>query len=906
MKNVSIFHAFHNAWHPHLKRRFFRNSKFVRTNTGCTKCVHSNVHTFQIPHSQAFSLVEMLMALLVTSLLMAALAPVMTKKFSENVNVTGSIGISPDAKKHVYEIEFGSDECSEIKTDADGSEYCEGEFEVPPKFNGNIKATVIAAGGGGGVAPTAGYTEYTTPGTKSFIVPYAAGNLEVTLVEGGGGGGAGYVDSNVKGYAWTHSGTLDRNYVSTNDVSANVINVKVPGDSVSAAYSHGETVLKADELKYVAANKVFLTMAGGGGGGGRGYAGTGGGGGAAYKRQSVAITKGVDYNIGVGAGGRGHACNGSGGCGGSASNFGTLLITGGGGGGAWPMSNPIRTNATAGEHGGTAASIMNQSCIAGGKAYFACSGGGGAYPNSTGGVSNASYCGGSDAPAWLGTSGGNSLFGYGGVYGSTNPSGRGYGSGGCGAGSNPDAWGSGAPGFVAAEWHNFANGGAGGGAGSMTPLQRVKTTPNETLSIIIGSGGKGGAAANINAIGSYTKPENGGHAGTSYLRRGSTNLLMTSYNGSPATVCNTGACGGDTSGICINYFCSAGWVHDSNGSGFDHSTCTFEKINGFSYSANSKYPGFKAEAGFLSGNHYNDALPADGSVSKEDGGGNGAQSTIFGKKLCSAGTGSTISGTPGGDASGYGGCGGGGGYGIAKGGDGAGGYARISWNKYFDTVNERYKAITAGAGGGGAGGSTFTFNTNVKAGEMVKIRIGKGGNGAYIANNILIEAKKGGDTVFGDIKARGGDGGKSVSNNTSDGSIINGSGGNIAATGLCKFKDEEYSRNNKYCIKGQKGSDADGTKGGTGGGFAGYTQTTTDKDGNEIKKEFKGEGGKGGILDSGENTNGKNANGYAAGGGGASIRDLGEVNSASQANITNNQNRGGNGANGKILLEWWQ
>ena len=141
----------------------------------------------------AFSLVEMLMALLVASLLLAALAPVMTKKFSENVNISGSMGASNTNQK-TYEIEFNSDECSEIKIDStDGSEYCEGEFEVPRTFKGGyIKATVISAGGGGGVSPTAGYTEYTTAGsTNTFTVPSMTGNIEATLIEGGAGGGAG-------------------------------------------------------------------------------------------------------------------------------------------------------------------------------------------------------------------------------------------------------------------------------------------------------------------------------------------------------------------------------------------------------------------------------------------------------------------------------------------------------------------------------------------------------------------------------------------------------------------------------------------------------------------------------------------------------------------------------------------
>ena len=55
----------------------------------------SSVRYMRLPNitkHPAFSLVEMLMALLVASLLLAALAPVMTKKFSENVSVFGAGG----------------------------------------------------------------------------------------------------------------------------------------------------------------------------------------------------------------------------------------------------------------------------------------------------------------------------------------------------------------------------------------------------------------------------------------------------------------------------------------------------------------------------------------------------------------------------------------------------------------------------------------------------------------------------------------------------------------------------------------------------------------------------------------------------------------------------------------------
>ena len=154
----------------------------------CLKFWHSAIKAQTIT---AFSLVEMLMALLVASLLMAALAPVMTKKFSENVNVTGSMG-SPASIKKTYEIEFGSNDCPDIKTDTDGSQYCEGEFEVPGGYSGMMKVTLIGAGGGGGAAPTAGYTEFTTVGSaNTFTVPAVVNEIEATLISGGAGGGEG-------------------------------------------------------------------------------------------------------------------------------------------------------------------------------------------------------------------------------------------------------------------------------------------------------------------------------------------------------------------------------------------------------------------------------------------------------------------------------------------------------------------------------------------------------------------------------------------------------------------------------------------------------------------------------------------------------------------------------------------
>ena len=311
------------------------------------------------------------------------------------------------------------------------------------------------------------------------------------------------------------------------------------------------------------------------------------------------------------------------------------------------------------------------------------------------------------------------------------------------------------------------------------------------------------------------------------------------------------------------------------------------------------------------------------------GGDGGIVTTPF-TGTCTPGAGGTASSPNGKNASGYG-CGGGGGYGLANGGSGSGGYARISWNKYWDTANSVYKLASTGAAGGGASGNIFTYSIQAKANQTIKIRIGKGGKGAYVSNNTLVNSKKGGDTSFGDINVRGGNGGYSVSinpsynpsnamNNTTNNPLINGKGGVVPGmygdtsnTKICTFGNgstiKDYTKDNKRCIKGNKGNDGINTTGGSGGNFIGYTLTIIDKEGKETKKEFKGEGGNGGILDTGDNSNGKDAmteNNYASGGGGSSIRDLGQVSSSSQSNITNNPTKGGNGSNGKIILEWWE
>ena len=157
------------------------------------------------------------------------------------------------------------------------------------------------------------------------------------------------------------------------------------------------------------------------------------------------------------------------------------------------------------------------------------------------------------------------------------------------------------------------------------------------------------------------------------------------------------------------------------------------------------------------------------------------------------------------NATGYG-CGGGGGYSyFGNGGAGSSGYARISWNKYYDTAQKAYKLAENGAGGGGASGNVFTYSINVKSNEIFTFRIGKGGNGgngSFAQSNGEDDLKKlngvkGGDTVFAvntnkQLSAGGGGGGIfPLTNNTVLGNtLVNGRGGEIS--NICTFNGRSY------------------------------------------------------------------------------------------------------------------
>ncbi len=104
-------------------------------------------------------------------------------------------------------------------------------------------------------------------------------------------------------------------------------------------------------------------------------------------------------------------------------------------------------------------------------------------------------------------------------------------------------------------------------------------------------------------------------------------------------------------------------------------------------------------------------------------GGDGGRAKYLGNLLAEAAKGGTATYPVGKNAQGFG-CGGGGGYGLSDGGNGSGGYARISWNMYWDIALNSgkgdYKYTDLGSGGGGASGNTITETVRVNEGQVIK------------------------------------------------------------------------------------------------------------------------------------------------------------------------------------------
>lgn len=873
------------------------------------------------------------MALLVASLLLAALAPVMTRRMNENMYITGDF--SHKGNSEIVDIEFGGKYCDNIISDANGNFlYCEGEYTVPEGFQ-NITVTAIGAGGGGGTAPTAGFIEYTTPGsTNTFTVPLMTNKLEVTLMSGGAGGGAGgqVIINEEKNFltdgkkSWTPPAETLNRYVNImacggggGAAGTRMTNTCHGGGGGSGAYE------KITRL--VNALTVWTLHIGGGGGGGAtytciqgkngGYFASGGVGGLACQgynktqEQRAGLKKTAS---GGGVGGNGiaeredepatlHEFSAAGG-------YGSNIAGGGGGGGVWGTSaggggggatrlmigsNLVHT--WAGGGGGASGTccnseIQNQKCYSGGAGGGGGGEGGGkggdgldtktGFPSQNGKPGSGGSPNGKPGTLFMGGELTDSVF-------DTTKN--------C-SGGNTKVYGTGEtgkPGAMRISYLSYGPGGSGGGGAAIVPIKNINVVPKEELKLVVGKAGIGHKGGRLDELGieiPATTERSAGWTTTnvgepSTLKRGENIILRTShtgsYNASPG--CASGIVGNDTS---TNFFsCASGGI-------IGDGELNKVTIKGFSNTNGHNAGDFNGTKNIITGgNSVTNPYP-----NASTGGAGGDATTPF-TGTCTPGIGGTKENPVGEDASGYG-CGGGGGYGLHNGGNGSGGYARISWNIYWDTASNAYRAVTLGAGGGGASGNIIKETIRIHEGQVIKVRIGAGGIGAKVVNNQLIDATDGGTTIFGSeefiqIKAGGGGGGKSPL--VQNGTLVKGLGGK--PSNICSVGSKNLISNANYCTKGKEGSmaDDDGENAALGGLGASFSYKFADK-------TYIGKSGGGGLQSTElANSAGKNAEGIASGGGGAALIIYNNQSSI-PAQLAHPQ--GGTGANGRIILQLWE
>ncbi len=784
-------------------------------------------------YNTAFSLIEMLMALLVASLLMAALAPVMTRRMADHELKVLSEGAN-------YEKD------SIITIFNDSSETH--EFNIPNDTN-RVTVTMMGGGGAGGDA-LYGNKEITS--NETFTVPDNVNKLRVFMIGAGGGGASGGQGAgNIYANRQTGSTTITTTGVSSWNIISSMATFDVP-----------ELCKAAGNIKWTLAKDTTVTVKACGGGGGGGGGGNnnssgakGGGGGASggYINKQVAIPKNISSvsvtiggggggggsNDGAGAAGRGwggggggagvansnitssgfapggnggniginakngNGTQGGGAAGGTGAGYGSLEGGGGGGGGSDVGSGGGGGGATFfGRYGNSADAGFFLVAPGGGGggggtdsipciyATGAGGGGGGKGGGKGGRIGGASSYGGSAA---TGGNPGSNTSNAAGAAGGKSPMGNSYCAGGNGYGAAlGKTASSGQNGYMEISWNALqdafscmyyqpANSGAGGGAGQIW-IGELSVTPGEKLNFNIGIGG--------NRTTSYGANGNNGGS-TSITNNNGTTLISVS-----------GGKGG-------KYESDETYINNSYGIGGGIKTSNVD-------SSLAKYVNWK-KTNFHTGGENGGVgkTPSNGA-----GGGKGGQLYDLNGTLLKGGIegGAQSNGS---DAliTNYG-TGGGGGGGVINdggtpglGGKGANGYIYVEWGG-------------TNGGGGTVGEFTQKVLTNFdQTDRKIVINIGKGGDSSInngIGGETSISVKSGGKNIS--YKARGGIRGN---DGTSEEKVH---GEEISYPDNYDELYKQYVQSNMSIIKGQKGEDDYGGM----GGYLDCLYISKDEQGNKV------------------------------------------------------------------------
>jgi len=879
---------------------------------------------------KGFSLVEMLMALLVASLLLAALAPVMTQKIHDIVDFGGDRG---NSTKHrtVYLTEPG-----------------DGEWILPDGIR-TFDVTVVGGGGGGGAAGTYGCVVFTTEagaylgedaeyceirrgnGDMSFTIPQGVDEIYVSMVSGAGGGGGASAKWARKIFNETENWAVppillgDRIGVVMTGAGGG------GGGSDQGGGGGGSAGAANFGLYDIAQNKTNIQVdvgKGGGGGhywnspgkggtgwknGGDGVAGTGGGGGGG----SSSFDNGAMSAFG-GGGGAGQCISGSGwyypatfgdiwktyfNTGGDGKNGGYCGpeegyngyggLSGGAGGDGGAANNSPRGKAgqdgTVGENGTAKGSARGGGGGGSSNSYGAGKGGHGQdydmYSGSAdvgggagGGGGGSNWSGGTSAPTACGAPRGQH---------GTAIAKAGVGAGGAGASCGWNAGGvtrggDGGDGRIDVRYLLNLYGGSGALSGKVVPRSRVALTNSmnagKTLIITPGKGGAGGDRViliNTEAPADANLPHNIRTMNKSGVINTSDTTLSNANGkpGSPSTIKFNGTLIASTAGgACgAKYRNTSSYTYDCGGASSDGTSA----INGTPI---SMVGGWHGHQGHTCNSSVN---PLAGDNEK------GGASTVLvwdSTDICGmtggiAGTGTQFSKRNGAD--GTTGLGGSGAYYGGFGGKGGDGYIKIEWG--IPRNIDKTAPLRYSGGGGSAGETVIKRVTLPPIVNKVSYSIGNGGIGGRYGSATGANGANGADTVFGapnrgdgfeQIKAKGGQGGKSASvTSTYDAnSIITSLAGNFGAGGTAQC----YKASNcKDSMNGTAGTDNAGGKGGTSN---------------------TGIGGAGGTGDNQAGSDGTMFNGYSGGGagGGGGVSVYGAFASAG----------GGKGGGGYIKIEY--
>ncbi len=489
---------------------------------------------------QGFSLVEMLMALLVASLLLAALAPVMTRRMGEEkLSISGS-----GYQRADYGRSFFKDE----------------EWAVPTGVN-ILKITAVGGGGAGGSA-TYGYKRFTYSSTaQKFVVPEGVTKMRVYGIAGGGGGAAGGDGAGIAYGTLPASGNSTFTTTGANQTWTVPANAKIPAINADCKNSGvtNWTLTSDNKTEMIPGNAYINVLA------------CGGGGGAARQWDTVACD-----NIVAGAGGSGGKVDKTFQLDKSVTQV-YVTIGGGGGYGSTINGNLASAGIGYGGGGGGCESGDADGSVSSSQLYRVCNGAG----NGTGGAGgsipwncNPSYISsllnaqnGKTSSGNIGTSGGGAA----GIGVANKASGTTLSHSTC---------------YAAAGWGSLEGGGGGGGAstvggagggGGATFFGRYGNSADSKFFLVAPGGGGGGKAFGVCTTYAGTATSGGGGGGGKGGGAGGGGLYVANSlaniagkggtggnNGSYSASRNTGAAGG-ASPIGNSSYCAGGNVGANGG-----------------------------------------------------------------------------------------------------------------------------------------------------------------------------------------------------------------------------------------------------------------------------------------------------------------------------------------------------